>query len=443
MRCSEKSQIPMRDAILQRYPTWSLAHWCVVTFAASFFILALQPNARLTDLTVPLGGENAHVARTLAMRGEFANPFTTLDTGTTAHAAPVYPFLYSLVLRVFGTGYPALLILWTASIGLVALQMALLPVISHRSGLGILPGIISAAMGSAFLFVTIDTRSESFLAGALLLVAWLLTMQFCSGHASRLVLVELGVLWGVLILTNPVMLALLCAWSLCLLLARQGVDRREFMKGYAAIVGIAMLIVFPWIVRNYARFGAFVFVRDNLGLELYTSNNSCAAPTLLENLNSGCHERTHPNRGMGVAAEMAAMGELQFNRAKLREAVLWIEGNPQAFLLLTMRRVRWFWFPSLGNPWDTFPVWLITLLSTAGLWLIAKKNRIAAWLLASTWLCFPLIYYLVQFDPRYRYPIYWTTLLATGCCLAELVVKLPASRLQTKTANAAKSLQEN
>ena len=35
----------------------------------------------------------------------------------------------------------------------------------------------------------------------------------------------------------------------------------------------AALVVSPWLVRNYAVFGKFVFVRDNLPLEMHMANN--------------------------------------------------------------------------------------------------------------------------------------------------------------------------
>ena len=46
-------------------------------------------------------------------------------------------------------------------------------------------------------------------------------------------------------------------------------------------------------------------------------------------------------------------------------------------------------------------------------------------LVASTWFCFPLIYYIVQCDARYRYPIYWTSLLAAGGAFAQIFRRSP------------------
>ena len=48
--------------------------------------------------------ESVRLARSLAETGQFANPFVPLDTGPSAHTAPVLPALLALLMRVFGDG---------------------------------------------------------------------------------------------------------------------------------------------------------------------------------------------------------------------------------------------------------------------------------------------------------------------------------------------------
>lgn len=417
----------MRDALLERFPGWSLAHWCVTVFAVSFLATAMLPAGVLKDRTVPMGGENVRVARSLAKSGEFANPFASVKTGTTAHVAPAYPFLYSLALRAFGTGYPALLILWTCNLGFLALQMALLPWISYRLGLGVFSGVVAAGLGTFSLHSEVDTAWECFLAGALLALAFLATEKCFGGAASEnmegvrgTVVLAAGMLWGALILTNPVTMALLVAWPVCWMMRRASGERGLAMARWAMVAGIALVIVAPWIARNYGRFGALIFVRDNLGLELAVSNNDCAAATIAQNIRSGCHGRTHPNGNAAIAAEILAEGEYRFNQGEMREAMAWIGDHRVTFLRLTAQRLRQFWLPDLENWWETTTVWMTTLLSAVGLWVMARRNATAARVVACTWILFPLIYYVVQAEPRYGYPIYWTTSLAAGCALAQM-----------------------
>jgi hypothetical protein len=405
---------------LQRYPQWTLAHWCVVIAVVSFIILAILPEGQLNDFEVPNGAETVRVARSLAARGTFADPFVTMRTGETAHVAPVYPFLYSLVLRGFGTGSTALRIAWAFNLAFAAVQMGLLPLLSSRMKLGVLPGVAAAALGTFSLNAPIDTRWEAFFVGLLSLLTYVVTERSFESPSAKSAVLP-GISWGVLLLTNPVLVLLLVAWPLCLALAPPKPRRSGLVRHFALVAGTGLFVVSPWVVRNYVRFGTFVFVRDNLGLELSVSNNRCAAPSIRENIQSGCHARTHPNTSAAVAAQLAAAGEVAFNRARLREALDWMSSNPGAFSSLTLRRVRLFWFPELVRWWEAAGVWMVTLLSFAGLWLLAKKNSSAAWLIGALWLLFPLIYYVTQFEPRYRYPIYWTSLLPAGYALTEMV----------------------
>ena len=385
--------------------------------------MALLPEGRLNDFEVPFGAEPVRVARSLAVHGAFADPFAVMPTGPTAHLAPVYPFLYSMILRLFGTGYTALWIAWVCDLACFALQMGLLPLLSYRLHLGAFPGVVAAALGTFSLYAPIDTRWESFFAGTLLLFAYLLTDRAFRNQNLWLSLAA-GALWGIAVLTNPVTVLLLLAWPLCFVFYQTRSERPKMPQRVGVIVVAALLIVSPWIVRNYARFGTFIFVRDNLGLELYTGNNDCAAPDLKANIQSGCHARTHPNPSRAVAAQLAAAGEVSFYREKLREALGWIATYRAAFLRLTAQRFRLFWFPSAECVWEAVLAWLVTLLSLPGLFLIARRNSCAACVLATAWLLFPLVYYVVPFEPRYRYPIYWTSLLPAGYALTAAFRKL-------------------
>ena len=160
-----------------------------------------------------------------------------------------------------------------------------------------------------------DTGWECFLAGALLMLACLLTDDLAlwrrwSGAAL------LGALWGILILTNPVTLLLLAAWPVVKILTHSRANRAALAARFALMVAATLFTLAPWIARNYARFGAFIFVRDNLGLELYTGNNPCAKPTMIEQIDSGCHAQTHPNPTAAIAAQLVAQGEVPFNRTR-------------------------------------------------------------------------------------------------------------------------------
>ena len=382
----------------------------------------MHPEAELFGFSIPAGGEVVRVARSLADHGTFANPFQSMNTGVTAHVAPVYPFIYAVFLKVFGTGYPSLLILWGVNIAFLALQMAAMPWITSRLGLGITPGLIAATLGSISLHTTVDASWECFLAGLMVLIACVLTWR-TENWSATLRAVLLGIAWGIFVLTSPLMVLLLVAWPIIVIASRPRSEWRVLSLRAAAMLTATALTIAPWIVRNYVQFGAFIFVRDNLGLELSVGNNPCAGITLKETEHSGCLYTYHPNSNPNVAKIVADSGELTFERARLRQALSWIGSNRAAFLKLSVQRFREFWFPSMFRRWEDFIVWPITLLSVAGIFTLWRKNPLFARLILATWILFPAIYYFVPAETRYTYPIYWTTLLSAGCALAELVTR--------------------
>src|SRR5581483_1417367 len=107
----------------------------------------------------------------------------------------------------------------------------------------------------------------------------------------------------------------------------------------------------------------------------------------------------------------------------MRTAVGWIGSHPGHFVRLTASRIRLFWFPDFdGSRWRAFGVWLVTLLSAAGLLRLMGHRTPIAWFFAAVWILFPPLYYINQADLHYRTPILWLTFLAAGYLLHHAVV---------------------
>lgn len=396
--------------------------WLVaLIFAATCVIYALSPQSKPLYSDLIQGAEMPHVALSLVRHGSFADPFFSLPTGPTAHTPPVYVFLYALVAKLFGIGWTGVYVLTALNVVFVALQLALLPVLSDRLGLGAIPGAIAAVFGATIQPYRLLVGWESLFMGALLvLLCWLTWSCFRTpGEWWRFSL--LGLLWGVTILTNPECVLLLFVWAHVAAMENSPDLLSRARRAMLVVVAGAALACLPWFIRNFAQFHSVFFVRDNFGLELFTSNNPCARPTMLQNLLSGCHVMTHPNGNPFVAAEVAEKGEIRFNRELRDRAILWILANPGAFASLTARRVLRFWFPSLGGFRYGIPMGILTVLSIAGLVLMVREHRSAALLLASTLFVYPLVHYLVQFEARYRYPIFWATLLPAAYAILKVV----------------------
>jgi hypothetical protein len=400
-------------------------HVAIFIFSLSFMIYAFSPQGSPSAYELTQAGEVARVSVSVAQRGTFGDPYASLPTGLTAHVAPAYVFLYAAVAKLSGVGRAGAIALWSLNVGFLALQFALLPVLSEQLGLGVLPGICAAVFGVLVQPYRVLPGWESLFTGALLVVLCALTLPHFKSPRDWRHSALLGFLWGLAILANPQSVLLLFAWPLAASVENSSVELAKARRALLVVAAGAALACLPWFIRNYQRFHSVFFVRDNFGLELFTSNNPCARPTLLENINSGCHIKTHPNPNPDIAGEVIDKGEIRFNQERLHQALNWISSNPRAFASLTGRRFLKFWFPYLGSLRYAIPTGILTILSFAGLAMLfrssSQNNRRAAWMLASTLLLYPLVHYFVQFEARYRYPIFWATFLPAAYATLEFI----------------------
>lgn len=400
---------------------WPLSWLALLIFAVSFLVYAISPQGRPRFSDLAKGAEISRVALSVARDGSFANPFYPLPTGYTAHTAPVYVLLYAGVAKVFGIGWLGSRVLWALNIGFLALQLALLPVLSDRLGLGAAPGAMAAALGVIVQPYRVLPEWDSLFTGGLLIVLCIMTIRYFKAPGDWRRSLLFGTLWGVAVLTNPESVLLLFAWAQVASIENSRELLSRVRRSMVWVVAGAALACLPWFIRNYQQFHSVFFVRDNLGIELYASNNPCARPTTLENIVSGCHAKTHPNSNAALDVEVIQKGEVQFNRDLLQNALAWMAAHPRDFALLTARRFMRFWFPYLGGFRYAIPMGALTVLSVFGLAGMYRENRIAALLFASTLLVYPLIHYLVQFEARYRYPIFWATLIPGAWALTRTI----------------------
>lgn len=365
------------------------------------------------------GYESLELACSLVHKGAFADPFTPLPTGPSAHVAPLFPALVAGLMKWFGDGPAASnAVQWLAALT-IALQLSLWPWAARRLGMGFVSGAIGAAGWLAVGFILLPMW-ESPQVGLLVLLLAVCVHRILREKVSTGFVILTGALWGVTLLFNPAPLitgAALTVWAL-------SIPRIPRMQKLA-LIAVLLAIVSPWLVRNYQVFHHPIFVRDNLGTELWSSNNPCATFSFRENRTANCFR--HPNESASEAAQVRAMGEYEYNREKLREALAWMKNNRAKFADLTKQRFLAFWFYTPGGnyfagrhiPPSIWIIWLAFPLSVAGLWLLFRRDRASAWICLAWLALFPPIYYFVEFIPRYRYPILWATFLPASFALQQ------------------------
>ncbi|MBV8552003.1 MAG: hypothetical protein JOY54_11940 [Acidobacteriaceae bacterium] len=382
-------------------------------------------------------GEPFYLAVSLALGHGYQDPFPTLSTGPSAHIAPGFPALLSLIIVSFGTGTDGAQAMLMSAALATAIIIGLLPIVSHRLGLGYLPGFIAA---SAWLVakIPLNAQFENAYAGLLTLAVIFFLAKLPQDQYRQSTLLLLGTAIGLLALFSPTCVAPTLA-SVVWLAPR--VWRPSGRRYWTYLILIPALFIIPWITRNYVVLHRFVPLRDNFGLELAVSNNDCAPYGMLINIRDGCFNRVHPSRSFAEARRVRTLGEPRYNDVRLHEAAAWIKTHQSRFWQLTYQRALAFWFPYengsmlLTLHYERYRaayamIYTLTILSIPGLFLLARSNR-SLMVLFGIWLVlFPVPYYVIQYHFRYRMPILWITFLVGSLPLARIAETLWA-RLRT------------
>lgn len=370
-------------------------------------LFTLRNGARVNDY-----GENIFLARNLSSNGRFANPFGG-ETGPSAHEMPLYPLFAAAVIRLTSESAAATWFLPICASLAAALEFALLPYVAMSFGWpswgGILAGLAGALLPVHFWVETTGGVEAVYVGLMLVILMAVCAACFRTGVITRKQALVSGVLGGVGLLLSASILPILAGIALALLWVAQ--DRVTVAKRLAVSACIACAILSPWITRNAYAFHAFVPFRTNLGLELDYANRDGASPLLEVNQFNGVHQAVHPLVNLQIRKQVATEGEVQFNREKMIEVRGWISHHKQHFAALTAQRIFYFWFPRLHGQLLTVLSGLIAVISFCGLWLAARTSPRAALAVGALWLCFPVVYYFVGSDSRYRYPIWWSMLL--------------------------------
>ncbi len=409
MQGREETQVTENsdDNIQRQAWTHSIYFIVLVAFVLRLAVITIGHTYRITPRRdhFQFGWEMGRIARSIATGQGFSSP-TDLPTGPSAWAPPVYPYILAGVFKLFGiySNLSAWIILAFNSI-FSALTCLTLYRIAERI-YGVTVARATAWTWAFFpyaIYWPVRVVWEMSLSAYLLSLALLLTFRMADAPPRPRTWIGLGLLWGLLALTNTAVLSLL---PFCLLYLLWRLPRKSQLVGAAMCLVAAGLLVSPWLVRNYAVFGKFVFVRDNLSLELYMANNDRS---------DGLWTRgEHPGNDPEAMRRFQELGEIRFMAEKQQQLRDFIRNHPGEFLGFTLERTIYFW---IGPPQADIVAGydlmiarhmmfiLPAVFAFAGLWLTLRKRLRGGFLLACCLLIYPLPYYLVNPFPRYKHAI--------------------------------------
>jgi len=218
----------------------------------------------------------------------------------------------------------------------------------------------------------------------------------------------LGVLWGLIAVTNASLM--LCLPAMMVWIVWPEVRAWRLARG--TVVGVVLTcvafaaVLAPWVVRNVRVMGAPVLTRDNFGVELYEST--------LERNDGFPWGTTVPLwTGDPEYRQYVRMGEIAFAKMRGDEAKTRIAARPGRTAKWTLDRFLFFWdgtpHAANGHLANEFLRQLsycfLSVCGLLGLGLMLKRRVEGAGLFAAIFLLLPLPYYLVTVQPRFRHPM--------------------------------------
>ncbi len=380
----------------------------LVAFLLRLAVITIGHTYRITPRRdhFQFGWEMGRLARSIATGQGFSSP-TDLPTGPSAWAPPLYPYILGGVFKLFGiySAASAWVILAFNSVFGALTCLTLYQIAGRMFGTTVARATAwTWAVFPYFIYWPVRVVWETSLTTFLLSLALLMTLRMADEPPRPRVWIGFGLLWGVIVLTNTAIVSLL-PFCLLWLWYRSSRNPRLFI-GASTCVLVAALVVSPWLVRNYEVFGQFIFVRDNLPLEMHEANNDQSA---------GLWTRSeHPGNDPDAMQRFQQLGEIRFMEEKQEQVNQFIREHPGRFVWFTVERVGYFWAapPQLAivAGYDMMiarhtEFLLAAVLAFAGLWLTLRNRVPGSFLFAACLLFYPLPYYLVNPFVRYKHPI--------------------------------------
>jgi 4-amino-4-deoxy-L-arabinose transferase-like glycosyltransferase len=377
-------------------------------FSIRFFFLTQVPERRILPHD---RWEDTAIATSLVERGEFADPYM-IPTGPTAHLPPLVPGTLALFWSLFGMGLAGGYAARLFSIAACSALYALVPWFGGKLGLSREAGVLGGIVGS-LIMVGAGNGEET--AGIIIgLMAIVFLRRWTTGLGSFGSSFLLGAAAGAAFHLQPVLLPVVLGWMIFELWWSR--DRRKWLLSGVLVLGMIVACA-PWGWRNYTVFNEVFFIRDNLGLELRMGNHEGATGHLEKNMRA-LDEYRHPRTNPVEARLVQELGEAEYMRRAKAEAIGWITANPWDFLKLTASRTTQFWVGPLHQPGTALAVTALTLLALLGAWYslpgMTPPQRAT---LLTPLICYPLVYYVVIYMPRYRVPLDWILVLLAGAAV--------------------------
>ncbi|UCG24711.1 MAG: glycosyltransferase family 39 protein [Chloroflexota bacterium] len=391
----------------------------VFAFVLLAFVLRLGTMLALETYSFPtekarVGFEMGWIASEIAAGSGFK-----LGGAPTAWMAPLYPFILSLIYRIFAysslSSTIATLVLQSFISSLVVIPLYLVGKRLFSWQVGLLAAGLWIVHPASIHTAVLAIWSTNITAFGIMMII-LLAIKVHDNPDQTLFALALGLVVGLTALSDPVILipmpfiALWIFW-------RSGDQKVRVLKQITIVALLALLTVVPWTIRNYRAFERIVPIKATLGVNLWLGNHR-------EDINQ-------PSAGLNTLeavyseddlAYLASLNEVERDRVVFGRALEFIRANPAIFVKYTLYRIFLFWRVTVADTGVLLDRALLTLPLLMGLGLLLSWHhwRDTSWLLL-LFITFPVVYYLTHSGyPRFRFPIEGPMLIMMAYAIQEL-----------------------
>jgi 4-amino-4-deoxy-L-arabinose transferase-like glycosyltransferase len=383
------------------------------------------------------GYEAGRIARSLATGQGFSSPMPE-PTGPTAFLAPGFPVIMAGIFKIFGVYTAASAVaIYALDVLLSALTCLALYALGVRI-FGPPTALLSALFFALYppsIFLATASMFDATLS-ALAFVTLMLALFALPAAPTLARLAGVGLFMGVVVLINPVVAIIYPAvvvWVWCRL-GDSSTQPSNRVQGVAVLTAACFLVFIPWMIRNAVVVGEFS-PRSTVGVQLRLTNNEYSWQTGLAFL------AQYPANSAAELKLYQEMGEAAYDRYCARIAFEFMRANPRKVVDIIVRRIfDWWTGMNGGQGWNgtwnlsrntgallvklraLFSVMLV-LLAAAGCirgWRKGKPVR----LLVTAVLIFPVPYYFLIANSRYRFPTDSFLLLFATYAIVELASAL-------------------
>jgi 4-amino-4-deoxy-L-arabinose transferase-like glycosyltransferase len=257
-----------------------------------------------------------------------------------AFRPPGFPFFLALIYILFGRSYLAVRVTNALLGALTCLPIYLFTkrVWNWRAGVIASLGI---ALHPLLIYFAGMIYPESLM---LFLIAIIFLLAIDAAHSQKIDrMLLVGLVSGLLTYLRTSLLILGLAQTVWVWLS-YSTFRKRFLACVTLVVVIILVLV-PWIIRNFVVFGEFIWISTNGGVTFWAGNNALATGGWIEPSPATWVGPDPPTDLRGWPGLKETESEARFRSAALD----WIRSHPGAFLRLLPRKLIRAWGLNFGN----------------------------------------------------------------------------------------------